>query len=276
MHKTPGIIYLGIDIQKAFGKEALSPRLKLLASHPEGDEDREVEANARLATSVYAAGGLVVVSRDWHNPVGTVLEGPGGSRIIDNRSVEEFERYGVHATPGTGDSELNAPLQIALRQLEQRDGHARRVIPVDEHEGPPASQVSVGGGSQRIVEVHKNMYDVTRKHALRDGAAQGPIEPHTEVVALLRAQPAESTVILGGKIAEVCVRATGLSILTELPKLRLVVARDAVSSLPSEVSHSLGMPGKDQVMEELRSRGARLQSTAEILEWLRSECLSPI
>ena len=255
------VIYMGIDVQKAFGSQAKSARLATLASQPEGDEEQEIHNNARLASAVYAAGGTIIVSKDWHNPVGTKV-----GDLVDNRAADEFAVYGEHATEADGDSDLNAPLESALQNLEAQDGHTRTILPVDEHE------VAKGGDSRRIFEVHKNVYDVTQREVLLDSVEQGPMVPNQAFLALIRDQVADArgpvTMVLGGKIAEVCVRAGVLSLLAAIPGLKMMVPEDAVSSLPSELAHKLQLADKNQVLQELRSHGVEIVKTQQVLDWL--------
>ena len=263
MIKPSRVVYLGIDVQKAFGREAKSANLATLASHPEGDESVEVLNNARLASAVYEAGGTVIVTKDWHNPVGTRLTADGQT-LVDNRAADEFAIYGEHATQADGDSDLNAPLESALQQLEKSDGHRRTVIPVDRFEGAPS------GESSRIFEVHKNVYDITLREELQDGVEKGPMVRHEAFWDLLKSQMADGpvTLVLGGKIAEVCVSAGAFSLLSGLPGVDMVVPEDAVSSLPSELARQLHLPTKPEVMDQLRERGARVVKTEEVLGWL--------
>lgn len=261
MISSTRVIYLGIDVQKAFGSQAKSAKLATLASGEEGNESQEIVNNARLASAVYDAGGTVIVTKDWHNPVGTVVDGQ-----VDNRAADEFVVYGEHATVADGDSDLNPPLESSLRQLERKDGHLRTVLPVDEHEKTPA------GDSSRIFEVHKNVYDVTQREVLGDGVEKGPMVPNDAFLNLVKNQIREAagpvTMVLAGKIAEVCVRAGALSLLAAIPGLNLVVPEDAVSSLPTDLAHKLQLPDKQQVMQELRSHGVEVVKTQEVLDWL--------
>ena len=263
MIKPARVVYLGIDVQKAFGREAKSANLATLASKPEGDESAEVLNNARLAEAVYEAGGTVIVTKDWHNPVGTRIEA-NGQTLVDNRAADEFAIYGEHATQADGDSDLNAPLESALKGLEARDGRRRTVIPVDQFEKVES------GDSQRIFEVHKNVYDITMREELQDGVEKGPMLPNQAFWDLMKRQSADGpvTVVLGGKIAEVCVRAGAFSLLGGIPDLDVVVPEDAVSSLPSELARQLKLPTKPEVMDQLRERGARVVKTEEVLGWL--------
>lgn len=259
MIQSSRVVYLGIDVQKAFGREAKSANLATLASHPEGDEAAEVLNNARLASAVYEVGGTVIVTKDWHNPLGTPLTADGQT-LVDDRAAEEFAIYGEHATPADGDSDLNAALESALQQLEKSEGRRRTVIPVDRFEG------TVHGESSRIFEVHKNVYDITLRKQLPDGS----LVPHEAFWDLLKSQMADGpvTLVLAGKIAEVCVSAGALSLLKALPGLDLVVPEDAVSSLPSELARQLQLPTKPEVMDQLRQGGARVVKTEELLGWL--------
>lgn len=263
MIKPERIVYLGIDVQKAFGREAKSANLATLASQPEGDEAVEVQNNARLASAVYQAGGTIIVTKDWHNPVGTRIAVEGGT-VVDNRAADEFAIYGEHATSADGDSDLNAPLETALRQLEAVDGRRRTVIPVDRYERVES------GDSQRIFEIHKNVYDITQVEELRDGVEKGPVVPNQAFWNLMERETSQGpvTLILGGKIAEVCVRAGAFSLLGALPGVAMVVPEDAVSSLPSDLARRLQLPTKLEVMAQLRERGARVVKTEEVLGWL--------
>lgn len=265
MLKASSVVYLGIDIQKAFGAQAKSSKLATLASQPEGDEASEIHNNSRLAEAVFEAGGTVIVTKDWHNPVGTPIQ-TGQQTVVDNRAADEFAIYGEHATSFDGDSDLNPPLEQTLQKLEAREGRKRRVLPVDEFEGPAT------GDSERLFEVHKNLYDVTRREVLEDGNPQGTVVTNEAFLGLLRQRVAQNggqlMLILGGKIAEVCVRAGGLSLLSAIPGLQLVVTEDAVSSLPSSLAHQLNLPDKQQVMDEMRQHGARVARTEEVLGWL--------
>ncbi|MBN9420421.1 hypothetical protein ABS71_16140 [bacterium SCN 62-11] len=263
MIKTARVVFLGIDVQKAFGREAKSTNLATLASHPEGDESREVLNNARLASAVYQAGGTVIVTKDWHNPVGTEISS-GDRTIVDNRAADEFAIYGEHATPGDGDSDLNAPLEAALQQLEKQDGHRRTIIPVDHHE------VVESGDSQRIFEIHKNVYDITQLEELHHEVEKGPMIPNRAFWHVMEREREAGplTLVLSGKIAEVCVRAGAFSLLEGLPGVDLVIPEDAVSSLPSELARQLQLPTKLEVMDQLRERGARVVKTEEVLAWL--------
>jgi len=257
------VVYLGIDVQKAFGREAKSANLATLASHPEGDETAEVLNNARLASAVYGAGGTVIVTKDWHNPVGTHLTADGQT-LVDNRAADEFAIYGEHATPADGDADLNAPLESALQLLEKSDGQRRTVIPVDRFDTTPS------GESSRIFEVHKNVYDITLREELQHGVEKGPMVAHDAFWNLLKSQMAggPATLVLCGKIAEVCVSAGAFSLLDGLPGVDLVVPEDAVSSLPSALARQLQLPTKLEVMDQLRQRGARVVKTEEVLGWL--------
>lgn len=261
MISSARVIYIGIDVQKAFGSQAKSAKLATLASGAEGDETREITNNARLAEAVYDAGGTVIVTKDWHNPVGTLVDG-----LVDNRAADEFAIYGEHATSADGDSDLNPALESTVKALEARDGRQRTVIPVDEHEKAPP------GASRRIFEVHKNVYDVTLRELLQDRVEQGPMVANSAFLDLVKQQVSEAhgpvTMVLGGKIAEVCVRAGALSLLAAIPGLNLVVPEDAVSSLPSELARKLQLPDKQQVMQELRSHGVEVVKTQEVLDWL--------
>ncbi|MBX3169289.1 MAG: isochorismatase family protein [Candidatus Eremiobacteraeota bacterium] len=263
MLKSARLVYLGIDVQKAFGREAKSANLATLASQPEGDESIEVLNNARLASAVYQAGGTVIVTKDWHNPVGTRIAIEGRT-VVDNRAADEFAIYGEHATPADGDSNLNAPLETALQQLEAKDGRRRTVIPVDRYEKVES------GDSQRIFEVHKNVYDITQVEELRDGVEKGPLVPNQAFWNLMKRESSQGpvTLILGGKIAEVCVRAGAFSLLDGLPGVDMVIPEDAVSSLPSDLARQLHLPTKPEVMSQLRERGARVVKTEEVLGWL--------
>lgn len=263
MNKPERVVYLGIDVQKAFGSEAKSANLATLASHPEGNETVEVENNARLASAVYQAGGTVIVTKDLHNPVGTHIATESGT-VVDNRAADEFAIYGEHATHADGDADLNAPLEEALQRLELQDGRRRTVIPVDRHE------VVESGDSQRIFEVHKNVYDITQVEELHDGVEKGPMIPNQAFWELMKRETEQGplTLVLGGKIAEVCVRAGAFSLLDGLPGVELVVPEDAVSSLPSELARQLQLPTKAEVMDQLREAGARVVKTEEVLSWL--------
>ena len=97
------------------------------------------------------------------------------------------------------------------------------------------------------------------------------LEPHDAFLDLLRAQAAGDrlTVVMAGKIAEVCVRAGVLSVLGHLPGTTVLVAEDAVSSLPPEIARSIGLPDKAQAMEELRAAGAQVVTTEEVIRRLR-------
>lgn len=266
MIKPARVVYLGIDVQKAFGREAKSANLATLASQPEGDESVEVINNARLASAVYQAGGTVIVTKDWHNPVGTRIT-IEGETIVDNRAADEFAIYGEHATWADGDSDLNAPLETALQQLELKDGRRRTVIPVDRHEKVES------GDSKRIFEIHKNVYDITQVEELQDGVEKGPVVPNQAFWNLMKRETSQGpvTLVLGGKIAEVCVRAGAFSLLGGLPGVDMVVPEDAVSSLPSDLARQLQLPTKPEVMEQLREAGARVVKTEEILGWLIPE-----
>jgi hypothetical protein len=157
-------------------------------------------------------------------------------------------------------------MENMLRELEQRDGHRRRIIPVDEHEKV------ISGDSERIIEVHKNVSDPTKWHVLVDGAKKGPLLPNQPFLELIRtfSWDESSYLLIGGKIAEVCLRAGARSLIAEFPQVRVVMARDAISSLPEYIAQALGLPTKSEVMDELSKLGAKVQDTQEILDWLTS------
>jgi nicotinamidase-related amidase len=241
-------VVVNVDVQNAFGEEAASDKLQGL----EPSEKKEVDKAAQLSEATHAAGGAVVVTKDWHTAPGTEL--PDGT--IDNRAQDEFAIYGEHALGKTKDAELNTRLERTVQKLEQREGTARTVVPVDQYDDTGKA------GSQRIIEVHKNVYDVTKRLDV-----DGQTKAHggfIQTIANLRARGID-TAIITGKIAEVCVRAAALSIAELFPDLRVIVAEDAVSSLPPEVAKSLGLETKEEVMAMLASKGIEVRSMASLL-----------
>ena len=239
---------INVDVQNAFGEKAQADNLRGLRD----SEKAEVDKAAQLSEAAHEAGGAVVVTKDWHNEVGKeLLDGK-----IDERSKGEFDIYGEHALAGSKDAQLNEPMEQTVQKLEAKEGQARTVVPVDQYDQTGQA------GSKRIVEVHKNFYDVTKRVDV-----DGETVPHAnflEVMASLRAQGID-TAIITGKIAEVCVIAASESIAELFPDMRVVVAEDAVSSMPAEVAKSLGLSSKEEVMAKLDAAGISVMKTAQLL-----------
>lgn len=241
-------VVINVDVQNAFGKEAESDKLRALRS----SEGSEIERAAELSKAVHQAGGAVIVTKDWHTQPGTQL----ADGQVDERAAGEFQIYGQHALAGSRDAELNRPLERAVAELEAKEGRLRTVVPVDKYDS------SGRAGSRRIIEVHKNVYDVTKRVDV-----DGQTRPHAaflQTLATLRAQGV-STAILTGKIAEVCVRAAASSLHELFPDLRIIVAEDAVSSMPSNIATSLGLNTKEEVMAALEKSGIEVLRTRALL-----------
>jgi nicotinamidase-related amidase len=241
-------VVINVDVQKAFGEEAQSPKLQGLRP----TEKAEVENAAKLSSAAYAAGATIVVTQDWHNTPGTVL--PDGK--IDDRAKDEFEIYGEHSVGKTPDAELSAPLAKVMSKLERAEGQPRTIIPVDKYDD--TGRV----GSSRLIEVHKNTYDVTKRLDL-----DGQMRPHAsfiDTLSKLRAGGVD-TAIITGKIAEVCVRAAVSSLRELFPDMRIIVAEDAVSALPAEVAGAVGLDSKEKVIAALEAQGVEIARTASLL-----------
>jgi nicotinamidase-related amidase len=241
-------LVLNVDVQRAFGEEAESEKLRGLRP----TEKSEIDAASKISEAVHEAGGTVVVTKDWHNPVGAEL--PGGE--IDRRSKDEFEIYGAHALAKTKDAEINRPLERTVQRLEKREGVSRTVIPVDEYDDTGRA------GSSRIIEVHKNVYDVTKRKTL-----DGSNKAHQSFIDLLAKKQSEGidTVIITGKIAEVCVRAAAESIRELFPKLRVVVVPEAISAMPAEIAKSVGLDSKEEVLGAFAKKGIASVSLERLL-----------
>lgn len=241
-------VVINVDVQNAFGAEAQSDKLRSLRP----TEGREVEQAAALSKAVHQAGGAVIVTKDWHSQPGTRL----ADGQIDHRAEGEFQLYGTHALAGSRDAELNRPLERALVELELKEGRARTVVPVDQYDATGRS------GSARIIEVHKNVYDVTKRVDV-DGSTR-PHAAFLQTLAALRKQGV-TTAILTGKIAEVCVRAAAASIHELFPDLRIIVAEDAVSSMPAATATALGLGTKEEVMAALEKSGIEVMRARALL-----------
>lgn len=239
-------VLVNVDVQNAFGRQATSPVLRGLRS----SEGREVRAVAQLSQAVFEAGGTVVVTKDWHNRPGTRL-GPG---LVDDRAKDEFAIYGPHAAAHSKDAALNQPLEETISKLERRSGQKRSVVGVDPHDRSRP-------GAERLIEVHKNTYDVTQRLDL-DGEMR-PNQAFLGVVKKAKRRGA-TTLIVTGKIAEVCVRAAVESLRAHFPGMRLVVAEDAVSSMPAAKARALGLQPKEEVMSGFRSKGVEVVQTAAL------------
>lgn len=241
-------VVINVDVQNAFGAEAASDKLRELRP----TEAREIEHAAALSKAVHQAGGVVIVTKDWHSQPGTRL----ADGQLDQRAESEFQLYGQHALAGSRDAELNRPLERAVAELEGKEGRARTVVPVDQYD------LTGRLGAQRIIEVHKNVYDVTKRVDV-----DGQTRPHAaflQTLATLRKQGV-TTAILTGKIAEVCVRAAAASIHELFPDLRIIVAEDAVSSMPARAATALGLSTKEEVMAALERSGIEVLRTRELL-----------
>ena len=233
-------LLLLVDVQQGFGAEAQSVALRGLRT----SESQEVQAAAKLIEAVYRGGGLVVGTQDLHNDLGTQL--PDGR--IDNRSAEEFGIYGAHCVPGSGDEEFNPPVEAAFERIERSEGQDRTQIGVDEYD--PSRP-----GLSRLVEVHKNYYDVAQRVViLPDGSsARVANQPFLDLVARAREQGI-TRIAVGGKIAEVCVRAAVLSLRHAFPGLEIVLLEDTISSMPPGQAKKLGYSTKEEVLQELSSK----------------------
>ncbi len=242
------VVVVNVDVQNAFGEEAQSDKLKTLRP----TERDEVARAAALSDAVHAAGGAVIVTKDWHSKPGTRL--PDGQ--IDDRAVEEFGIYGEHAIGGTRDAELNDRLESTVQKMEAREGQKRTVVPVDGYDRTGRA------GASRIIEVHKNVYDVTKRVDV-----DGQTRPHANFLAALRGleEKGYDTAIVTGKIAEVCVRAAASSIAELFPNMRVIVAEDAVSALPSELATAIGLDTKEKVMASLAASGVTVAQAASLL-----------
>lgn len=251
--RGPGVdlgraVVVNVDVQKAFGAEAESDKLRTLRP----TEGQEVAKAGALSQAVHAAGGTVVVTKDWHNAPGTRL--PDGR--IDDRAAGEFEIYGRHAVVGTPDTDLNAPLEKVVQALEAKEGLARTVVPVD------AFDPSGRAGAARVIEVHKNVYDVTKRSDL-----DGRIKPNASFIDVIaRAQDrGADTVLVTGKIAEVCVRAAAESLRDLFPAMRIVVVDDAVSAMPTALAQSVGLQSKEDVLAALGAQGIEAMKLDRLL-----------
>jgi nicotinamidase-related amidase len=241
-------VVVNVDVQRAFGAEADSEKLRGLRP----TEGQEIAQSAALSKAVHQAGGTVVVTKDWHNEPGTKL--PDGQ--IDDRAKEEFGIYGKHAVAGTADAELNAPLERVVRELEAQEGVARTIVPVDRFDETGRA------GAARVIEVHKNVYDVTKRADL-----DGKIKPNASFIDVIaRAQEkGADTVLITGKIAEVCVRAAAESIRDLFPLMKVIVVDDAVSALPAEVAKSIGLESKEEVIASLKKKGVEAMALDRLL-----------
>lgn len=240
---------INVDIQNAFGKNAQAEALSALRD----TEDAEIQNAARLSEAAHAAGGVVIVTKDLHNKVGTKLS----DGKIDNRSQGEFDIYGEHALTGSKDAELNAPLEQSIQKLEAAEGKQRTIIPVDQYDATGQT------GSGRIIEVHKNIYDVTKRVDV-----DGETRTNQGFIGLLAKLQDEGvdTAIITGKIAEVCVSAAANSISELFPNLNIVVVEDAVSAMPTEIAKSIpGLEPKENVMAGLKAANVQVVQMSQIL-----------
>lgn len=241
-------ILLGVDAQNAFGKRAQSAKLRGLRD----SEDEEVRNLARLVDAVHESGGAVVLTKDWHNEVGAEL--PGGR--IDLRSRAEFAIYGRHAVAGTTDAELSLELEAAVQRAEARGGLARTIIPVDAYDTTGRE------GARRLVEVHKNVFDVTQVQTL-----DGNMAANAALIGLLAGyvEAGARHVLVAGKIAEVCVRAGAQSVKKLFPMLDVIVVPGATSSLPGETAKQLGLDSKEETLEKLAAQGIGATDLSDLL-----------
>lgn len=239
-------LIVDVDIQNAFGAKAASDKLRGLRP----TEQSEVDNAAKLTEAVHEGGGTVAVTADWHNKPGTKVAGQ-----VDNRAVDEFGIYGEHAVAGTEDAKLNDPLEQVVQKLEAKSGQ-RTILGVDKFD------TTARDGASRLVEVHKNTYDVTKRVAM-----DGSTKPNQGFIALLAKARSEGidTILVTGKIAEVCVKAAAESIKELFPDLNVVVVADAVSALPVGVAETIGLQSKEQVLEGFRAKGISVAQTADLL-----------
>ncbi len=240
-------LVLNIDIQNGFGKNAQSDKLRGLRS----SEDSEVAKSAQLSEAVYDAGGKVVVTKDWHNALGTKLS----DGKIDNRAADEFALYDEHCVAGGKDTELNAPLEAAVQRMEAKGG-TRSIMPVDRYDNTGRA------GNPRLIEAHKNHYDITQTVGLN-----GKATPKQNFIALLAKARDEGieTVLITGKIAEVCVTAATDSIRELFPELDVRVVTDAVSALPEGVAETIGLSCKEQLVEAWAAKGVGVTTFDQVL-----------
>ncbi len=240
-----------VDVQRGFGYRAESPILRGL----QPSEKAETRLSADLVRKVYDGGGHVVVTQDWHNRPGTVLTDPAtGQNVVDDRSIAEFDQWGAHCIPGTGDARLNGPLKTVVKAIEKQEGHKRGIIPVD------GLDTTGRDGLPRLTAVHKNTYNVTRRLDVRDPSTA---VPNQAFIDLIRSQvqgahgePVD-TVLVTGKIAEVCVKAAATSLHELFPDLRIVVLEDAVSSLSPE--------SKAAALKEIQDAGVEVARVSDVL-----------
>jgi phosphoribosylpyrophosphate synthetase/nicotinamidase-related amidase len=250
-------LHLTIDGQGAFGAKALSPNLQGLRD----SENDEIAASTNVARAVYQRGGHIVATKDWHNPAGTEVE-PG---VVDNRCADEEKIYGVHGTPGTSDVELDAAREAFFREAEAANGR-RTVIAIDKYD------TTAQAGQSRLVELHKNVFDVAVIDYIGEARTKHPgfikIMQDAEAAGL-------DTVIVDGKIAEVCVLAALNSLREQYPQFRLVLLEDGVSSLPAAVAKQIGLPSKEEVVAGLPAEGI-IVARSNGLRWIDSQALHAI
>lgn len=233
-------VVLGTDLQQAFGDAAESPALRSLRD----SQHQEVGNAVAIGEAVVDAGGVLILTRDQHNDLGTVL--PDGQ--IDNRSEDEFKKYGRHSTHGGPDAEFNPPVRRAIERIEAKVG-PRTVIPVDQYD------TAGRAGSQRIIEARKNHNDIT-KVVLLDGSVV-PNVPFIEQIGALRDANIKN-VVCTGKIIEVCVSLAIFSLLDLFPDLNFYVVADAVSALPEGVAEQIGLLSKEAVLTRLQELGVQV------------------
>ena len=63
------------------------------------------------------------------------------------------------------------------------------------------------------------------------------------------------TVLITGKIAEVCVRAAAESLRDLFPNMRIVLVDDAISSMPADSAKSVGLASREEVVLSLETQG---------------------
>ena len=181
-------VVINVDVQKAFGEEAQSPKLQGLRP----TEKAEVENAAKLSSAAYAAGAAIVVTQDWHNTPGTVL--PDGK--IDDRAKDEFEIYGEHSVGKTPDAELSAPLAKVMTKLDRgeapaggAEGGGQR-----DHGGDGVARGGLGGEAIGYDD------NEIRRFVARGGGERGKFYPRrlVEPAAQVGAQQVGATVGHGG------------------------------------------------------------------------------